>query len=272
MKTYEYQKSFIDANLLYRVLENARRQSSDIVLIPRFLNKNLNNGFETSGIQARTLTVLSDYSDFVDLQQTPLWLDETLSYIALYSKDIPPYLKIINDNNLKDLYIIMHKYIVNGMPVSVARTIKGTKQIEIINPMTNKAEKTYPILSLIPYQNILNAIRLMQYKVSSSNIINTIQIDMKDDVDFIDTWNSMSSEGSRVWVPNEEKYGSLLKPYILYLAKCMFSFSKADKVSLEIRDNIIDERLDVFIAKFTVNRKKGKHISNHQYFVSGYKL
>lgn len=272
MRTYEYQKSFIDANLLYRVLENARRQSSDIVLIPRFLNKNLNNGFETSGIQARTLTVLSSFSDFIDLQQTPLWSDETLSYIALYSKDIPPYLKIIKDNDLQELIIIMHKYIVNNIPISVARIIKGPKQVEITNPITNTTEKTYPILPLIPYQDILNIIHFMQYKVNSSTIINNIELNMKDDTEFIDIWDSMSSDGSRLWVPNEEKYGSTLKPYILYLAKCMFNFSKHDQVSLEIRDNIIDERNDVFIAKFTVNRKKGRQISNHQYFVSGYKL
>lgn len=274
MKPFQYTVTAIDGELIYRVFEAARRQSSDIVIIPRFLNSEYNRGFEIAGLQSRTLSVISDFSYLKDLYNKPLWDDPSLSYISLFSKDIPSFLKIMKEYNIYDMYFIMHSYIVNGVSISVARKLKAYKQILMKNPEDPEGEPTMqnPIISLIPYQESLDRILLMKDKFNTSTIVNEIELNMKDDTEFVDMWNGMASDGSKVWVPDMNKYGTDLKPYILYLAKCMFSFSKLDSVSLQIRDRIPDERNDVFIVRFTVVRKKGRENSIHQYYVSGIKL
>lgn len=273
MKPFKSTVVAIDGELIYKILEAARRQSSDIVIIPRFINSEY-NGFETAGLQSRTLVVLSSFSYLRNLYSVPLWDDPSLSYIALLSKDIPPFLKIMKDNNIYDMYFIMHTYIVNGIEVSVARYLKAYKQILMKNPYDAEGEMILqtPILELIPYQDSLDRVRLIQSKFESSTIVNEIELNMKDDIEFVELWNGLSSDGSKIWVPDANKYGKELKPYVLYLAKCMFSFSKADSVVLQIRDNIIGERSDVFLVQFTVTRKKGKEYSIHKYYASGIKL
>lgn len=274
MKPFQCTVDAIDGELIYRVFEAARRQSSDIVVIPRFLNSEYNRGFEISGLQSRTLSVISEFSYLKDLYNKPLWDDPALSYISLLSKDIPSFLKIMKENNIYDMYFIMHNYIVNGISISVARMLKAYQQILMKNPEDPEGEPTmqHPILSLLPYQESLDRILLMKSKFDTASIINEVELNMKDDIEFVDMWNGMASDGSKVWVPDISKYNLNLRPYILYLAKCMFSFSKPDSVSLQIRDNIPEERSDVFIVQFTVIRKKGKEYSIHKYYTSGIKL
>ena len=273
MKRFQYTVDAVDGELIYKILEAARRQSSDIVIIPRFLNKDY-NGFEIAGLQSRTLSVISEFGYFKDLYDKPLWDDPALSYISLYSKDIPGFLKIMKDNNIYDMYFIMHNYTVNGISISVARNLKAYQQILMKNPEDPEGDMTmqHPRLSLLPYQDSLDRVLLLKSKFDTASIINEIELNMKDDTEFVDMWNGMTSDGSKVWVPDSNKYSTNLKPYILYLAKCMFSFSKPDSVSLQIRDKIIGERSDVFIVQFTVVRKKGKEYSIHKYYVSGIKL
>ena len=264
----------VDTNNLYRVLKSAKKQSSDIVIIPRFLNTEYNNGWEISGIQSRTITVISEFSEFKDLYSMPLWENPSLSYIALYSKDISPYLKILQENSIDILYFVVNQYIVNRIPISIATSLESDKKILLSNPHDPKAKPimTKPILLLIPYQEYLDKVKLMQIKFETATIVNEEEIDMKNDIEFSTTWDGLSSDGAKIWVPDINKYNDILKPYMLYLAKCMFNFSKADQVFLQIRDNIIRERNDVFMARFTVLRKKGKEISKHQYYMSGFKL
>ena len=248
MKRFQYTVDAVDGELMYKIFEAARRQSSDIVIIPRFLNKEC-NGFEIAGLQSRTLSVVSEFSYLKDLYDKPLWDDPALFYIALLSKDIPSFLKIMKDNNIYDLYFIMHNYIVNGIPISVARSLKAYQQILMKNPEDPEGDMTmqYPILPLLPYQDSLDRVLLLKSKFDSASIVNDIELNMKDDTEFVEMWNGMASDGSKVWVPNSNKYSIDLKPYILYLAKCMFSFSKPDLVALQIRDKIIGERSDVFL-------------------------
>lgn len=270
MKPFEYKKEFVNIDLIYKVLKSVRKQTSDIVIIPRFLNNN--EDFEIAGIQSRTLVVLSEFSEFKDLYSIPLWGDSSLSYIALYSKDIPGYLKVLQDNTIDTLYFNIHEYIINNIPVSIARTLTSNKMVLINIPQNPEPILDYPILSLLPYQDYLDKIITMKTKFNSSQIVNEEEINLKEHDGFMKTWEGLSSEGSKVWLPDINKYSNKMKPYILYLAKCMFSFSKSDQVYLQIRDNILDERTDVFIARFKVIRKKGKEISIHQYYTSGFKL
>lgn len=271
MKTYQYLTEPVNWQLLYRVLESARKQSSDIVIIPRFL-KSEYNGFQIAGLQSGTLTVLSEFGYIYE--DTPLWSNPALSYIALYSKDIPPYLKIIKENNIDDLYFNIHGYIVNNTPIYIARTLKSDKQVYVKNPYLPDAdpELMSPLLPLLPYQEYLDRIRLMKEKYDTGEVVNRMTINMKDNEEFVEIWAGMTSDGSRIWVPDITKYGDNLKPYILYLAKVMFTFSKSDEVYLEIRDNIQNERDDVFMAQFIVTRHKGKDSSIHRYYISGLKI
>lgn len=270
---YELILEPIDMNLLIPVFENARKQSSDIVIIPRFLNS-IYNGFEIGGIQSQTIIVTSKYNNFVNIQNTPLWSNESLSYISMYSKDIPPYLKLIRDNNLTDFYLEIHKYMINGVYISIATKLVSSKQIlmKLNNEEFAEPELVNPTILLLPYLDSLRSIKLMIYKFETSFKLTQMALNMKDDEDFIEIWNGSATEGSRAWVPNIEKYDKSLSPYILYLAKSMFTFSKSDQVNLQLSTNIIGERSDIFLAKFNVIRKKKSLVSIHDYYVSGYKL
>lgn len=269
MNTFKHKKEYIDANLICRILKSARKQTSDIIIIPRLLN---NSNFEIAGIQSRTLIVLSDFSEFKDLYFTPLWEDESLSYIALYSKDIPAYIKTIQDNTLDTLYFDIHEYIVNGYPVSIARSLTSDKLVLLSVPQNEESVLAHPTLSLLPYQEYLDKIQLMKLRFNISNIVNEEEINMKEHDGFKNVWEGLASDGAKLWLPDISTYSEILRPYILYLAKCMFSFSKADQVYLQIRDNIPNERSDMFIARFKIIRKKGKDISIHEYYTNGFKL
>lgn len=273
MRAYQYVIEEVNGHILYKVLEAARRQSSDIVIIPRFVNSDY-NGFQIAGLQSGTIAVISEYSSFKDIKNIPLWDSQYLYYIALYSKDIPGYLKIMKDNDLYELSFNSHRYIVNNKQISIARTLKSFQEVLVKNPYANdtKQELMNPLLPLLPYQEYLDKILLVINKYNNSEIVNRIEIDMRENEEFVETWSGLSSDGSKVWVPDIKKYGHKLKPYILYLAKCMFAFSKPDQVHLEIRDNIPNERTDVFMAKFIVTRIKGKDSSVHNYYVSGLKI
>lgn len=263
----------VDTSKLMKVLKSAKKQSSDIVIIPRFLNIDY-NGWEIAGVQSKTMTVISEFSEFKNLYSVPLWEDPALSYIALYSKDISPYIKILQENHIDMLYLVVNQYIVNRIPIYIATSLESDKKVLLSNPHDPQAKPVLsnPILLLTPYQEYLDKIKLMQHKFDNATIVTNIRLNMKEDEEFTSIWSGISSDGSKVWIPNINKYGDHLKPYLLYLAKSMFSFSKSDEVTLEIRDNIIGERSDVFIVKFIVTRHKGKEISIHQYFVSGFKL
>lgn len=268
MNNYQCTIESINMDLLLKVFENARRQSSDIVIIPRFLNANY-DGFEIGGIQSQTIIVTSVYNNFSQLRNVPLWDNNTLSHISLYSKDIPIFMKIIKDNNLKDFCMEIHSYLVNGIYMSIATKIISTKKILMKTSSEEFAEPELvnPTLTLLPYMNTLNQIKLIQYKFQNSQIINKEWVDMKCDENFTDVWNNSAAEGSKAWIPDNS-----LKQFILYIAKTMFTFSKADQVSLQIANNIQGERPDMFLAKFHIMRKKGSLISNHDYYVSGFKI
>lgn len=263
----------IDMDLLKEIFESARRQSSDIVIIPRFLNANY-NGFEIGGIQAQTLVVTSKYSNFNQLRNTPLWKNDTLSYIALYSKDIPVYLKIIKDNGLKDFYLKLSSYLVNGKIISIANEIVSTKQVLMKVSPEEFAEPEYvnPTLYLMPYMKSLDYIKEMQGKFYYSTPITKMDIDMKMDEDFLEVWSGSATEGARAWIPSIDKYDKCLQSYMLYIAKSMFTFSKSDLVTLQINKNIPNERTDIFMVKFHVTRKKGHMISDHDYYVKGFEI
>ena len=155
----DYYKEQIDFEYMKYVLEIARTISSDIIVIPRLISQSSLRSC-IIGLSHNSIISYSRFNVFENknIPLKPLWFDPSLQYISLYSKDIPVWFKIMNDNKLQDACMYFHKYIVNNQEISIGTAIEANNLITTILPKQTEKVTIHPTISLYPYQDTLNKV------------------------------------------------------------------------------------------------------------------
>ena len=252
----------MDFEKLSLILEETKNLKSDIVIIPRILNQSdLQNSI--LGVSANSIMVFGLFEKLKNLEMVPLWDDESLSHISFSSKEVNPFLKILNDyskaNNIKiqNAYIKYRQYEINNEIKSLANRLEvyDTNGNILSNVLGNNTVVS-SFINLIEYDT--NLFNILRYRELWFNGIKIPSINITNDPKFIDIINSKATDGAQIWIPDENLYGSVFKPYIMYLNKAFLNISKGDNTNLTITDFIPGLPINYFLASFEVLKPKKK--------------
>lgn len=285
MNNEHYQEAVIEVNfnIIRLVLEEAKNLKSDIIIIPQLL---FQSDIESSilGVSANSIVTFATLSNLDILRDNcPLWNDDSLKFISLSSKEISPFLKIIYDysesltrtqlnisdpkvktpknkileNLPRSAYIRYRKYIVNGEVQSVAYRLEVYDiHGDILQNLLGNNTLVASIINLINYD--VNLFNIKRYRNLWMTGINVGTIDITNDIRFNTIMNSKTTDGAQIWIPDEEIYGSIYKPYILYLNKAFLNISKGDSVRLSIVDFVPEVPINYFLSSFEITKPKKK--------------
>lgn len=285
MNNEHYQEAVIEVNfnIIRLVLEEAKNLKSDIIIIPQLL---FQSDIESSilGVSANSIVTFATLSNLdIFRDNCPLWNDDSLKFISLSSKEISPFLKIIYDyaesltrtqlnindpkvktpknkileNLPRSAYIRYRKYIVNGEVQSVAYRLEVYDiNGDILQNLLGNNTLVASIINLINYD--VNLFNIKRYRNLWMTGINVGTIDITNDTRFNTIMNSKTTDGAQIWIPDEEIYGSIYRPYILYLNKAFLNISKGDSVRLSIVDFVPEVPINYFLASFEITKPKKK--------------
>lgn len=285
MNNEHYQEAVIEVNFnnIRLVLEEAKNLKSDIIIIPQLL---FQSDIESSilGVSANSIVTFATLSNLdIFRDNCPLWNDDSLKFISLSSKEISPFLKIIYDytesltrtqlnindpkvktpknkileNLPRSAYIRYRKYIVNGEVQSVAYRLEVYDiNGDILQNLLGNNTLVASIINLINYD--VNLFNIKRYRNLWMTGINVGTIDITNDTRFNTIMNSKTTDGAQIWIPDEEIYGSIYRPYILYLNKAFLNISKGDSVRLSIVDFVPEVPINYFLASFEITKPKKK--------------
>ena len=260
----------IETSKLKFVFEQAKKQTADIVIIPQFLH-NSTGSFDIAGIASNSITSSSRFQVFESFHEA-LWNDSSLFAMGLWYKDISPFLKVIGDHGVKQLIIKYNVYEVNGNNVGLAESLTTATPIMIKN---SNGEPQCVFSPILPLLHIIEPYNKVKANLSLWSMLPKIMepIVLTDDELFTDIWSGKTSDGALAWKPDINRYPERLRPYIIYLSKCMFAFSKSDKVYLEFRDKTFGPNFyNEFMCMITVQRVSKKQYSTHTYLFHGIKV
>lgn len=289
MNNEHYREAIIEVNFndIRLVLEEAKNLKSDILIIPQLIFQcDINSSI--LGVSANSIVTFANLSNLdIFKENRPLWNDDSLKFISLSSKEISPFLKIIYDyaeslartqlnigdpkvktpkikimeNLPRSAYIRYRKYIVNGEIQSVAYRLEVYDMHgDILQNLLGNNTAVASIINLLNYDvNLFNIERYRNLWVSG---INVGTIDITNDARFNDIMNSKTTDGAQIWIPDEEIYGSVYRPYILYLNKAFLNISKGDSVRLSIVDFVPEVPINYFLVSFEIIKPKKKCILN----------
>lgn len=285
MNNEHYQEAVIEVNFnnIRLVLEEAKNLKSDILIIPQLL---FQSDIESSilGVSANSIVTFATLSNLdIFRDNCPLWNDDSLKFISLSSKEISPFLKIIYDysesltrtqlnisdskiktpknkileNLPRSAYIRYRKYIVNGEIQSVAYRLEVyDNHGNILQNILGNNTSVASIINLLNYD--VNLFNIKRYRNLWMTGINVGTIDITNDIRFNTIMNSKTTDGAQIWIPDEEIYGSIYRPYILYLNKAFLNISKGDSVRLSIVDFVPEVPINYFLASFEITKPKKK--------------
>ena len=285
MNNEHYQEAVIEVNFnnIRLVLEEAKNLKSDILIIPQLL---FQSDIESSilGVSANSIVTFATLSNLdIFRDNCPLWNDDSLKFISLSSKEISPFLKIIYDysesltrtqlnisdskiktpknkileNLPRSAYIRYRKYIVNGEIQSVAYRLEVyDNHGNILQNILGNNTSVASIINLLNYD--VNLFNIKRYRNLWMTGINVGTIDITNDIRFNTIMNSKTTDGAQIWIPDEEIYGSIYRPYILYLNKAFLNISKGDSVRLSIVDFVPEVPINYFLTSFEITKPKKK--------------
>lgn len=285
MNNEHYQEAAIEVNFndIRLVLEEAKNLKSDILIIPQLLFQcDINSSI--LGVSANSIVTFANLSNLDMFKDNhPLWNDDSLRFISLSSKEISPFLKIIYDytenltrtqlgindpkvktpknkileNLPRNAYIRYRKYIVNGKIQSVAYRLEVyDTHGDILQKFLGNNTSVASIINLINYD--VNLFNIERYRNLWMSGINVGTIDITNDARFNTIMNSKTTDGAQIWIPDEEIYGSIYRPYILYLNKAFLNISKGDSVKISIVDFVPEVPINYFLVSFEITKLKKK--------------
>ena len=270
----------VDFRYLKFILEEAKNMKTDILIIPRI-------PFQSSiaskilGVSDNSIVCIGDFDSIRKSIYTgkPLWNEPSLQYISLWTKDISPFLKIINDKaesiareslkiknpkektpkeaivqNLPSTAIISYKkYMINNVEKSIAYkiTVLDEKNEVMVNVLGNNSVVRSDI-NLIDYTFNLNNIFNYTTMVNSGQVV-CRDIDISDNKEFNEIINSKAGIGARIWYLDKQYID-----YMIYLNKAFLNVSKGDRVYCSIIDNINNKNYNYFMVEFTIVKLKKK--------------
>lgn len=227
---------------LKTVLLAAKELKSEVVIIPKvFMQSTFMNS-----IMGCSYNSIIAASSFEQLQPMYIWDENSsINYISLYTKDINPWFKILNDNNieLEYVYIRYIEYDINNNKIGMAYSI----EFEL-----DKQPISLPLIE--PYTKFTNTIELMNFYINNSK--NCGVIDLSSNKEFLNIMNSKASEGAyKVNLEDKNK-----KLWTVYLSKNMINYSNKDSIFVNIRTNISNRPINEFITTYSIIKSK-KHLT-----------
>lgn len=252
----------MDFEKLSLLLEETKNLKSDIVIIPNYLSQSILQN-SILGVSANSIMTYARFEKLKILEKEPLWDEESLCYISFSSKEINPFLKIVNDysksNNIKiqNAYIKCKQVEINNEIRTLAYRLEvyGINGNILSNVLGNNTVVS-SFINLIEYDT--NLFNILRYRELWFSGIKVPTIDITNDPKFNMIINSKATDGAQIWVPDENLYGSVFKPYIMYLNKAFLNISKGDYVKLTIVDFIPGVPINYFLASFEIVKPKKK--------------
>lgn len=259
--------SRINKDYFLVLLELAKKQTCDIVIIPRMSKEWVRFGYDNIfGITANSIIAASSFKEHLDSFLDPVWDDISVGYIALYYKDISPFLRLLDKDQKMEFTLDSNIYRVVNSDIGVGQEVDSNQDVPITLPDSSVVTQ-HNKLTLFPPFDIVKRYFWMEDMWRYSSAVSA-QIDLNDDSDFIEIWSGKAADGAKIWKPDINRYGIEFKPYILYLSKTMFTFSKGDKVKVEIRNKLPNRPHNEFLCRFSVYRNiKRKHSEHHYTFL-----
>jgi hypothetical protein len=249
---------------LKRILELCKKQTADIVIIPQcpgILSNERN--WNIAGIVGGTIVSTSRFNDAILSRIGMLWRNVSVPYVAMLYKDINPFLKILNETDEIETTMLIHSYDINGIRHGIVFGFS-------VGKLAREDGQIIPNLRCMPYINELASIFRIRSQWDNSIPVGTLWLD--EEKNFQRIWRGKASDGAKAWIPKSHTPGVDLSPYITYLSKTMFIFSKHDSVMVDIRDQIPGEQWNKFMVEFNVKRKGKGCTGNHYYTFMGFKL
>ena len=248
-----------------KILDLAKKQTADMVIIPQYpAILSQERDWNIAGIVGGSIVSTTNFAEnALPKQFGLLWRNISIPYICIQHKDINPFLKLLNTTDEYEMSMLINLYDINGIKRGIVFGFS-------VGKIQQGPDGMIPNLPAFPYIDLLNQINMVRYKWYNSTSIATLYLD--EEKVFQNIWKGKASDGANIWVPKSHTPGVNLDPYIMYLGKTMFSFSKNDHVTVEIRDQIPGEYWNKFMAEFKVIRKAKGCSSTHDYTLIGLKL
>lgn len=253
---------------MLHILELCKKQSSDLVIIPQCPGLiSPARGWNVCGTSANSIIADTTFDPIMIKGIKFLWRSPSVGYIACAYKDISGFCKCIRENRMEKLKLVINEYEVNGRKVGVATELKGIRTAMIFSRVAGEKQEKVPHLPLYPYMSDINMVRMTENKWYGSKVVGAIDLNRETDFQYV--WNCKTNMGGKVWVPDICKYDDKMKPYVMYLSKTMFNFTRTDEVGLEIRNQIPGEDYNKFMVRFSVRRKGRVNTSTNNYYMMG---
>lgn len=260
--------SRVNKDYFLKLLELSKKQTCDVVVIPRMPKESVRFGYDTIfGITANSIVAASSFQEQLYPFTDPVWEDVSVGHIALYYKDISPFIRLLDSNQKMEFTLDSHIYKVVDSEVGVGQEVDSNQTVPLILPDSSVGTQHNRLALLPPFDIVKRYFWMENMWTYSSPVSNPI--DLNDDSDFIEIWNGKAADGVKMWRPNINLYGMEFKPYILYLSKTMFTFSKGDRVNVEIRNKLPNRPYNEFLCRFSVYRYNKKQHSGHFYTFLG---
>ena len=253
----------IDYDKLLYALQLAKMNKTEYSVIPRLLC----GDYRIYGESFDSIATLSRNPEMDIVNFMELWSDETyLESIIFMTKDINLFIRLMQDNKIKECYLGYRQYVVNGKNVGIGVYITAKQQVEYKS--AQGTVKCIPNIQLTPYgYNIENRVRDIITLFDNCKFKSPVY-EIDDDEDFLNIQDMKAADGARLWVPNPDKYPEI-RNELVYLSKVIFPVAKRDKVYVNIANNIPGYNSRYFMANFTV-KKKSKHRILSYYIIGAY--
>lgn len=246
------EQEIIKADLLDLVIDQAKMMNSEIIVIPRML---FQSSIDTS-IVGLTYNARVDIGNFKKLEEystTPIWIEPSLSNIALYRKDIANFvqsLKGTKENELDKLEyptlfnLVYEVYDINGVRICIG--------LRLEHP--SSPDRYIPLVNHIDIMRRIN--NLVYYTYLGRVVLNNI--DITEEEDFTRIRSLKVTSGIQIWRPKIDNIQNILDRYTMYLSANLIKNNKGDVVLFSIIDNFPCREYNRFITKFTIIKPKKK--------------
>lgn len=244
------EQELIKADLLDLVLEQSKMMNSEIIVIPRLLFQSSIN----SSIVGLTYNARVDIGNFKKLEEyatTPIWIEPSLSNIALYRKDIANFtqsLKGDKDNEFKKLeYPITFNLVYEVYDINGERLCIG---LRLEHP---SAPDKY--ISLVNHIDIMNKVSNLVSLIYLGRVV-LKDIDITEEEDFSRIRSLKVTSGIQIWRPKIPNIQNILDKYVMYISANLIKNNKGDLVLFSLIDNFPCREYNRFITKFTIIKPK----------------
>lgn len=237
-------------NCISRVLGMGKNLKSEILIIPRIITQST---FQSSlvGISYDSVITLSYFRDLTGVIE--LWEDKSLPYIALYTKDINEFLKVISDNS-GDLELPSFEIDADEYCYGIGIYKIATNLRVIIKKKYSDSYINQPLPCISPYAAMNSILSMEQSITGGTKVVDRAVVTTDEKLRLI--IDSKASFGAGIWIPQMPEIDPNNGPYYISLMPTLLNFSKGDEILFTLYDDLVHWTGSFFIAEFEVVKHK----------------